>query len=58
MKNSKAFLIAGLWMSFLFFSCKKQELKWSSDWIAPIADGKVYFSDLIDEKYLQVNDGG
>jgi hypothetical protein len=58
MKNNKAIWPLGIMMTLLFFSCKKQEVKWSSDWVAPIADGKVQWSDLLDEKYLQINQEG
>jgi hypothetical protein len=58
MKNNNAIWPLGLLMILLFFSCKKQEVKWSSDWVAPIADGKVQLSDLLDERYLRVNQDG
>lgn len=58
MKSIKTLLSLAVLFAFLFLGCQKQELKWSSDWIVPLADGEVKMSDLLDEKFLQVNGQG
>lgn len=50
--------IIALLFAIIIAACKKQDLKWNSQWEAPIADGKIKVSDLLDERYLMVNDSG
>ncbi len=58
MKSIKPLLPLAILFAFLFLGCQKQELKWSSDWVVPLADGEIKMSDLLDEKFLRVNDQG
>jgi hypothetical protein len=58
MKSSKAFHILSLALFVMMLACKKQELSWNSEWKAPLADGRLQLSDLIDSRYLLVNDSG
>ncbi len=58
MKSINPLLPLVVLFAFLFLGCQKQELKWSSDWVVPLADGEIKMSDLLDEKFLQVNGQG
>jgi hypothetical protein len=58
MKSNKVHHILSLAFFVMMMACKKQELSWNSEWKAPLADGRLELSDLIDSRYLQVNDSG